>query len=114
MLELPDILAIVTECSFPGLRFNLVTKGGAIFLQLECPDGVCTVTGTARPWKGRKWYISPHSTRSEVVQTAFKAVVTALEHEAREAFRFRDVAVLDPHIDLDNLVVVKSERVLAQ
>src|SRR4051812_18073238 len=34
--------------------------------------------------KGRKWMLSPHMTKSEVIQTAFKAIMTALEHETRE------------------------------
>lgn len=112
-MTLAEIRAALAECSYPGFRFNLITKGDVILLQVECPGGRCNVSGNPAPWKGRKWYVSPHMTRSEIVQTAFKAVLTALEHEARESFKFRGVPVLDPHLDLDNAVLVRSERASA-
>lgn len=54
-------------------------------------------------WKGRKWYLSPHKTDGEVVQTAFKAVMTAMEHEIREMFTYKGVSIFDPHYDIDKL-----------
>lgn len=54
--------------------------------------------------KSRKWMLSPHMTKSEVVQTAFKAVMTAEEHETREKFSYRGQPVFGPHFDLDQLV----------
>lgn len=61
--------------------------------------------------KGRKWYVSPHSTRSEVVQTALLAILTAEEHEARETFRYKGAKIFGPHIDVDFLVEsVKVKR----
>lgn len=62
-------------------------------LQLEFPDG----------WKSRKWFLSPHMTKGELVQTCLKAVLTAEEHEAREKFLYRGRAVLGPHIDIEAL-----------
>lgn len=53
---------------------------------------------------GRKWMLSPHMTRSEVVATAFKAVITAEEHEARELFKYKGKAVFCAHYDVDALV----------
>lgn len=53
--------------------------------------------------QGRKWWLSEHMTRSEVVQTALKAVLTAEEHEARENFMYRDRRIFGPHIDVDTL-----------
>ncbi len=51
-------------------------------------------------------------TNSEVVQTAFKAILTALEHEARELFTYRGVAILDGHYDLEQLASMKQNGVL--
>ncbi len=53
------------------------------YLQVRA-KGTCNVNGEPFEWSGRKWFLSPHMTKSEVVATAFKAVLTALEHEARE------------------------------
>lgn len=103
-------IELIAEISYPGLRYNLFLKMGLTFLQIENVEGQCNVTNEPMAWKGRKWYISPHMTRSEIVQTAFMATLAALEHEARENFKFKGVDVLNPHLDLDHLAQVKSER----
>lgn len=54
--------------------------------------------------KSRKWYLSPFMTKSEFVQTCFKAVLTAEEHEAREIFTYKGQAIFGPHLDVDALV----------
>lgn len=53
---------------------------------------------------GRKWTISDHMTRSEVVQTIFKALLTWWEHEVRESFKYMGQAIFGPHIDVLQLV----------
>lgn len=55
------------------------------------------------PWSGRKWVLSPHATYSEVVNTAFAAVMAAMEHEVREKFLFRGSRPYSPHLDVDVL-----------
>jgi hypothetical protein len=52
--------------------------------------------------------ISTHMTPGELVQTAFKAVLTFLEHEARENFKYKGVSVFDPHYDIEKLVELRS------
>jgi hypothetical protein len=47
-------------------------------------------------------------TKSEVVQTAFKAALTAIEHEARERFTYRGQSIFDPHYDVDQLVELRA------
>lgn len=54
--------------------------------------------------KGRKWLLSPYMTKSEVIQTAFKAVLTAEEHETREKFAYRGKNIFGPHFNVDALV----------
>ena len=66
-------------------------------------DGVCNVTSETYPVNGRKWRLSPHMTRSEIVQIALKAVLTAEEHEVRERFKYRGRSIFDPHYDVDQL-----------
>ncbi len=51
----------------------------------------------------RKWYVSPHSTESELVQTIFKAIITAFEHEVREKFLYRGKPIFGPHFDVNEL-----------
>ena len=42
-----------------------------------------------------------HMCKSEFIQTAFMAVLAAIEHEARELFKYKGQSVLGPHFDLD-------------
>lgn len=61
-------------------------------------------TGKPALQRSRKWMLSRHMTRGEVVQTAFKAVLTALEHEAREDFTYKGEVIFGPHLDVEALV----------
>lgn len=58
----------------------------------------------------RKWRLSEYMTKSELVQTALKAVLTAEEHEARESFRYRGKAIFGPHFDVDTLFAIADEK----
>jgi hypothetical protein len=77
----------------------LVGDGTAyvVWLQVGKFEGVCNVTGKSLAWRGRKWPIEPEHTEGEIVRTALKAVLTAVEHEAREQFLFDGKAIFDPH-----------------
>lgn len=106
------MIEVVRDITYPGFRFTLTLKMGLVFLYMEPEEGSgrCSKSGDAMAWKSRKWYISPHKTKSEIVQTAFLCAKTAMEHELRETFTYKGVTVLDPHLDLDHLAIVKSER----
>lgn len=54
--------------------------------------------------------LSPYMCPNEIVTTAFKAVMTAMEHEVRESFRYKDVAIFNPHLDPDALVDFVKNR----
>lgn len=58
---------------------------------------------------GRKWMLSTHMTRSEVVQTAFKAIMSAEEHETREMFRYKGQAIFGPHFNVEALVKLAEQ-----
>ncbi len=86
---------ILKNIFYRGWAFELHLEDGDFYLQLDLKeDG----------WKGRKWRMSPHMTRSEVVQTAFLAVKTAEEHEMREKFTYFGKAIFGPHLNADDLV----------
>lgn len=96
-----ELAGLVTKCDHPVFRFMVRRHPGTQrpYLQIRCL-GTCNTTGEPLDWAGRKWGLSYHMTDSEVVQTCFKAVLTALEHEAREQFRFDGAAVMNPHYDI--------------
>ncbi len=52
---------------------------------------------------GRKFYISPHMTDSEIVQTVFLVMRLFEEHEFREAFKYKGSSIFNPHLSSDKL-----------
>jgi len=125
-----ETASLINEVKYPGLSFELKWQDrhalpGVDFtpslwdremndlrekdrvvdahLRVVCKDGTCNVTGRPHSWNGRWWRLSQHMTDSEIVWTAFKAVLTALEHEAREKFTFKGIRVADSHVDIHKL-----------
>ena len=106
MMLVERIAAVLTDIEYPGIKIRIGEKalGEVHYLQVSCPEGRCNATGEPMAWTGRKWLLSEHMTETEIVWTAFKAILTALEHEAREKFLYRGVAIADSHTDVNALV----------
>ncbi len=77
---------------------------GAMYIQVQFRDEDLQLQ------HGRKWFVSQHSTKDEVVQTALKAVLTSIEHEAREAFLYKGFPIFGPHHSLDDLVNIQQSK----
>jgi hypothetical protein len=102
-MTIDEMITTVSLCDFPGYTFLVwVDSRDAIYLQgkYEEPD---TVTGKVEWQHTRKWLLSPHMTKSELVQTVFKCALTSMEHKTREWFTYRDKAIFGPHFDVDAL-----------
>ncbi len=102
-MTLDEIKSIVAECSFHEYAFVATIDGrGAMYLQARYsePDVHTGVMGVQHT---RRWFLSPYMSKSEVVQTAFKLVITSMEHRAREWFQYRGRAVFGPHFNVDVL-----------
>lgn len=91
---------MLNQCQFPDLIIHSNLVEGDWYLQISNQD-----------WKGRKWRLSPFMTDGEVVQTAFKAVMTFVEHETREHFTFQGKAIFGPHLDIYELVKIADKPV---
>jgi hypothetical protein len=101
-------LDITAEIQFRDWKFMIGEYDdtpGRCYLVIEFEE-LCIVTGQPATQRSRKWLLSEHMTRGEVVQTAWLAVRTALMHEARESFKYRDRLIFGPHFDLDALVAL--------
>ncbi len=102
--------SLLERVTYPGLTFEVQQEvDGRNQLRVQCPKGVHASTGLPWAWNGRWWRLSEHMTDSEVVSTAFKAVTTALEHEAREAFQFDAVPIYDSHLSIYALKQIRRE-----
>ncbi len=98
--------AAINGIHFPGYTFTVLDSGGysgKVFLQAQF-HSPCADTGQLTLQKTRKWYLSEHMTESELVQTALKCVLTAIEHEAREQFKYKGQAIFGPHFNVNDLV----------
>lgn len=98
MLSPEKIRELVKDCSCGDLVIGLYYDGSD-YLQVS-----------SGKWSGRKWRVSLNMTPAEVVQTALAAVLAWYEHEAREAFKYRGLAIFNPHIALDELVA-RAEKI---
>lgn len=107
-MNLVDAQTILSAIRFPGYRFEIYGNFDAevshTYLQavFHAPDN--TAPGNTTEQRTRKWILSPHMTRSELVQTAFKCVLSSLEHEAREQFTYKGERLFSPHYDVEDLV----------
>ena len=97
-MNLETINRVMRDIEFGDWRFFVRTlpEGWLFYLRFVAADLTRQST--------RKWYISPYATESELVQTVFKAVLTACEHEVRESFFYRGKAIFGPHFDVNALV----------
>lgn len=101
------LLMILADIQYRDWTFHVQNKGDGFLLQVSfmAPD---SSNGKVAVQKSRKWYISSHSCRNEVIRTVYKAIVAAEEHERDENFKYKDVAVFDPHRSLDDVAILDS------
>ena len=100
----------VEECSYPEYTFKIdVSHTGAVYLQATYLEAD-TVTGTIEEQFTRRWFLSPSMGKSEIVATAFKCILTSMEHRTREWFLYKGKAVYQPHYDVDALHAICEQR----
>lgn len=105
-----EIRSAVGEVSFPAYEFFVGESAhGFIYLQAEY-DEADTLTGVVERQYTRRWALSPEMTRSEIVSTAFKCVLTSMEHKTREYFLYKDAAIYQPHFNVDDLLSICEKR----
>jgi hypothetical protein len=101
-MTLDRVLEILEHITYKGWFKVAGAMGDGFYFQWKF-EAIDRATGEKSLQSGRKWYLSPHITKSEIVLTALKAALTVEEHEAREEFKYRGVMVGNPHINIDSL-----------
>lgn len=94
-------------CEYPGYRLEVslnVLDGeeGECVLR-ACYEEKCMLTNALEWQWTRDWIIPENATKSEVVATAFKCILTSAEHQVREHFKYLGQAVYNPHHNVDDL-----------
>lgn len=100
-----DAIRMLKDVAYKDWAFFISGKPD-FYLQVRFPNP----DGTGRLLTGRKWRLSEHMSRTELIQTALMAVLAAEEHEAREAFQYKGQAVFGPHIDVDARLVAADQQ----
>lgn len=108
-MTLDQIRDVIAQCAFEDFDFRVIAMGDHFILQATWSE-IDIVTDRYSTQHSRKWLLSPHMTRSEIVQTAFKLAVTAVEHRARETFKYRGRRIFGPHFDVDALCEICADR----
>ena len=117
IVEEEDVLNVLarhrewmTEVSYPGYEFLVSqSRTGAIYLQASYWEED-TVTGRYDRQLTRRWLLSPHMLKGEVVSTAFLCIMTSMEHRVREWFLYRNKPIFHPHYNIDDLAAVCESR----
>lgn len=97
--SMDEVRAIVENVKFMDRTFRLGPMGHGYFLQVEYMEADID-TGVVEKQRARKWYVSPFSTETEVVETAFKACRVSMEHVLKEHFTYRGRRVYSPHFEV--------------
>jgi hypothetical protein len=108
MLNKSDFEQIVSQVAIGHLEV-LLRYDDRPYIQIRCNSGVDTKTGQPTSWTSRKWMLSPHMVKSEVVRTIYKAYHAAVLHEADEVFTYKGVPIYSPHYDVDSLADAFNE-----
>lgn len=109
-MTLEEMQQVIGECEFPHYTLEVAIDGrGAIYLRAAYMEAD-VATGKEELQQTRRWFLSPEMTRSELVQTAFKCVLTSAEHRVREWFRYRGRAVFGPHFNVEALWAICEVR----
>lgn len=83
---------------------------GRVYIQISY-KAECNKSGEREVWYGRKWYLSDHMTKDEVVKTAFLAFKQAVEHEVMESFKVDGKILFNPHVSFESLLKISDEEI---
>lgn len=98
-----QIKAVLADINYKNWWFIVEQKDEGFYLQVAFMGPDSDNPTRVEEQHGRKWLISRFMTKNELIQTAFKAILTAEEHEVRENFLYKGRRILGPHIDVDAL-----------
>lgn len=96
--------ALLADVEFRDWTLALEEDGTSLYLQWSFYAADSDDPREVGIQKCRKWRVSYHAADAEVVQTAWAAALMAVEHEAREDFKYRGRRIYGPHQSLEALM----------
>jgi len=102
MQTLKSIKALVQDVKFNDWAFLVkTTEDKTPYLQIKFyAPGSFSDSNELELQSCRKWQLSYYMCDEEIISTAYKAMLAAVEHEAREQFLWRGEAIYRPHYDI--------------
>jgi hypothetical protein len=100
----------VAQCAYPEYEFHVKIDGrGDVYLQATYYEADTQSAKVVLQYT-RRWFLSPAMSESEIVQTAFKCIITSMEHRTREWFTWKSRAVFQPHHNVKKLWEICETR----
>ncbi len=96
------VQAVLEQVRFRDWTFHTESQGEGTLLWCEF-QALDIVSGALATQQSRRWWVSARTPRSGIVFIAWGAILSALEHEAREEFKYRGRRVAGPHMDVDEI-----------
>lgn len=99
-----EMRQLLDTVRYPEYKLEIVTDmcDENPFLQASYPD-LDIITEVPTIQVTRKWRLSTHMVKSEIIQTAFKCIMTSMEHRVREHFTYKGQRIFGPHFNVDAL-----------
>lgn len=110
-MEVSEIRNIVSDIRYLDWQFLVRMDGERPYLQVRGHGPDPNQEMKDENWTGRKWWLSTHMCKNEVIRTAYKALECAVKHEMDEMFTYRGAQIMSPHLDYD--VVVDMMRTIS-
>lgn len=102
MQTLETMQNLIKDVTFNDWNYHIKLDGTRPYLQIKFM-APCNMTGVMEEQSSRKWLLSFHMTDDEIISTALKATLTAVEHETREQFKWRKQPIYRPHYSIYEL-----------
>jgi hypothetical protein len=102
-LTIQQLNKIILDIRCMDYMFSIVGDGDESWCLMAQYYEKDVVTGRHELQETRLWPLPSNADRDAVVRTAFKCVMTSLEHRARGHFTWRERSVFGPHMSLDAL-----------
>jgi hypothetical protein len=92
-----------------GWEFIVKEKNGVIYLQIQF-ESHDNFSGKWERQFCRKWQLSEWMTKTELVSTAFLAILQAERHEIEETFLYKGQAIFNSHLSADSLAELAARN----
>jgi len=110
MFTIDEIKAIVANMSYLDWDLRIRMDDTRAYLQVfgHGPDPKQGMKDAK--WSGRKFFITPHMCKNEIIRTGLLAIERAVAHEMYENILYKGHAIFTPHMDYEEIVDIMEDH----